>query len=116
MLGPGVGRRAGPTGVAIEPLAAEALAAVERGADTCDAVAAALDLSGGEAAAALADLEAHGYVTCSLLGTYTRTLLQLLRRAFRRPRSLACGARHAPCVLELRALRSLFVRTVEHLG
>ena len=34
------------------------LEAVERGEDTCDAVAADLDLSGGVAAAALADLEA----------------------------------------------------------
>jgi DNA processing protein len=76
MLGPGFGRRAGPTGVAIEPLAVEALAAVERGADSADAIAAALDLSGGEAAALLADLETHGYVNCNLLGTYTRTLLQ----------------------------------------
>jgi DNA-binding IclR family transcriptional regulator len=62
--------------VAIEPLAAEALAAVERGADNADEIAAALDLSGGEAAALLADLEARGYLSCSLLGTYTRTLLQ----------------------------------------
>jgi DNA processing protein len=75
MLGPGVGRRAGHTGVAIEPLASEALAAVERGADNADEISAALDLSGGEAAALLADLEARGYLTCSLLGTYTRTLL-----------------------------------------
>ena len=33
-------------------------------------------LSGAEAAAALADLEALGYVSCSLLGVYSRTLLQ----------------------------------------
>jgi DNA-binding IclR family transcriptional regulator len=52
------------------------LAAVERGADNSDAIAAALDLSGGEAAALLADLETHGYVNCDLLGTYTRSLLQ----------------------------------------
>jgi DNA-binding IclR family transcriptional regulator len=48
---------------------------VERGAQTCDAVAAELDLSGAEAAAALATLEALGYVSCSLVGTYARTLL-----------------------------------------
>ena len=75
MLGPGVSRseRVGPP---IGPAAADALAAVELGRDTCDAVAAALDVSGGEAAAALADLEALGYVTCSLLGTDSRTLLR----------------------------------------
>lgn len=75
MLGPGVSRseRIGPP---LEPTAAEVLAAVELGRDTCDAVAAELDVSGAEAAAALADLEALGYVSCSLLGTYTRTLLR----------------------------------------
>ena len=51
------------------------LAAIERGAETCDAVAADLDLAGAEAAAALAGLEALGYVTCSLVGVYARTLL-----------------------------------------
>lgn len=76
MLGPGARRieRGGP------PLAAAALAAleaIERGAETCDAVAAALRLSGGEAAAALADLEAFGYATCSPIGIYTRTNLRL---------------------------------------
>jgi DNA processing protein len=76
MLGPGVGRSAVRRGPVLDPLAAEALAAIEIGEDTCDAVAAALDIGGGEAAAALADLEAGGYVTCSLLGTYSRTLLQ----------------------------------------
>jgi DNA processing protein len=74
-LGPGVGR-ADRVGAPIGLSAAEALAAVELGSDTCDAVAAALDVSGAEAAGALADLEALGYVTCSPLGTYTRTLLQ----------------------------------------
>jgi DNA processing protein len=76
MLGPGICRPAPPYGPALEPLAAEALAAVELGADTCDAVAAALDRSGAEAAAALADLEAGGYVSCSLLGVYSRTSLR----------------------------------------
>jgi DNA processing protein len=72
MLGPGVEQieRSGPS---LEPQLAEALGAVERGADTCDALAAALDLSGAEAGAALADLEGLGYVTCSLVGVYTRT-------------------------------------------
>ncbi len=76
MLGPGIDRRAAPCGPTVDRLAAEALAAVELGEDTCDAVAAALDVGGAEAAAALADLESGGYVTCSLLGTYSRTLLQ----------------------------------------
>lgn len=74
MLGPGARRieRAGP---ALAPLPRAVLEAVERGAETCDAVAATLDLSGGDAAAALADLEAGGYVSCSMLGLYTRTTL-----------------------------------------
>ena len=52
------------------------LGAVERGEDTCDAIAIDLDLSGAEAAAALARLEMLGYVSCSLVGVYSRTLLQ----------------------------------------
>jgi DNA processing protein len=76
MLGPGVGRPLAPHGPSIGRHAAEALAAVELGADTCDAVAAALDTSGADAAAALADLEAGGYLTCSLVGVYSRTLLR----------------------------------------
>jgi DNA-binding IclR family transcriptional regulator len=52
------------------------LESIELGAETSDAIAAALGLSGAETAAALADLEATGYVTCSLLGTYTRTTLR----------------------------------------
>jgi hypothetical protein len=51
------------------------LAAVEGGAETCDAVAAQLDLGGADAASALARLETLGYVTCSLVGAYSRTLL-----------------------------------------
>jgi DNA processing protein len=75
MLGPGAPRiaRAGPR---LERGLREALEAVERGADTCDGVAADLDLSGAEAAAALADLEGLGYISCSLVGVYTRTPLQ----------------------------------------
>jgi DNA processing protein len=75
MLGPGVRRQSMRAGPAIGPAAAEVLRAVEGGENTCDAIAAALDLPAGEAAAALADLEAHGYVSCSLLGVYSRTLL-----------------------------------------
>jgi DNA processing protein len=72
MLGPGAERleRSGPP---LRRELAEALGAVERGADTCDSLAAELDVSGAEAAAALADLEALGYVTCSLVGVYSRT-------------------------------------------
>jgi DNA processing protein len=75
MLGPGARRleRAGPS---LAPGPHEVLEAVERGAQTPDAVAAELGLSGGEAAATLADLEASGYVACSLLGLYTRTTLK----------------------------------------
>ena len=49
------------------------LKAVERGADTCDALAAELDISAGAAAAALADLESLGYVSCSPVGLNSRT-------------------------------------------
>ena len=48
---------------------------VEGGEESCDAVAAKLDLSGPDAAAALARLELLGYVTCSSMGVYSRTLL-----------------------------------------
>jgi DNA processing protein len=74
MLGPGARRieRAGPS---LAPLARTVLEAVECGAETCDAVAATLGLTGGEAAATLADLEAAGYASCSMLGVYTRTTL-----------------------------------------
>jgi DNA processing protein len=74
MLGPGVrvAERAGPS---LEAELLDVLTAVERGEGTCDAVAAELDLSGAEAASALATLEALGYLTCSLVGTYSRTLL-----------------------------------------
>jgi DNA processing protein len=74
MLGPGV-RLAGRAGPGLDPRLFEVLAAVERGDGSCDAVAAELDLSGAEAAAALATLEALGYLSCSLLGVYSRTLL-----------------------------------------
>jgi DNA processing protein len=75
MLGPGAPalERRGP---ALEARLAVVLEAIERGADTCDAVAAELDIGGAEAAAALADLEALGYVRCSLVGVYCRTTQQ----------------------------------------
>jgi DNA processing protein len=75
MLGPGVRRieRAGPR---LDPAQQAVLEALELGAETCDVVATDLQLAGGEAAATLADLEALGYVSCSMVGVYTRTTLQ----------------------------------------
>jgi DNA processing protein len=75
MLGPGV-RIAERCGPALDRQLLEVLAVVERGESSCDAVAAELDLTGAEAAAALATLEALGYLGCSLVGVYSRTLLQ----------------------------------------
>jgi len=75
MLGPGV-RKAERVGPGLEPRLQSVLTEIERGEETCDAIASRLDISGGEAAAALATLEALGYVTCSLVGVYSRTLLQ----------------------------------------
>ncbi len=74
MLGVGARRlhRAGPE---LDPGLAAVLAAVDADATTCDAVATALGVPGPEAAAALARLELLGYVTCSQVGIYTRTLL-----------------------------------------
>jgi predicted Rossmann fold nucleotide-binding protein DprA/Smf involved in DNA uptake len=74
MLGPGV-RKAERAGPPLDSPLLDVLAAVERGAETCDAIASELDLDGGDAASALATLEALGYVTCSLVGVYSRTLL-----------------------------------------
>ncbi len=74
MLGPGA-RQIERTGPALDPGRRAVLEALELGAETCDAVAGELGLSGGEAAARLADLEALGYVTCSMVGVYSRTAL-----------------------------------------
>jgi DNA processing protein len=74
MLGPGV-RVADRIGPDLDPRLRDVLAAVERGEGSCDAVAAELDLSGAEAASALATLEALGYLSCSLVGVYSRTML-----------------------------------------
>jgi DNA processing protein len=74
MLGPGV-RRAEPAGPALDERLLSVLAALEAGEETCDAIAAAIDLDGAETASALATLEALGYVRCSLVGVYSRTLL-----------------------------------------
>jgi DNA processing protein len=75
MLGPGARQieRAGPS---LEPAQRSVLEALELGAETCDAVAMDLELAGGDVAAALADLESLGYVSCSLMGVYVRTNLQ----------------------------------------
>jgi DNA processing protein len=75
MLGPGA-RTIERSGPPLAPAQRAALDALERGAETCDAVAAELGLSGGEAAARLADLESLSYVTCSMVGVYTRTNLK----------------------------------------
>ena len=74
MLGPGVRRieRAGP---ALDRAQRKVLEALELGAETCDAVATELGLAAGEVAAALADLESLGYVSCSMVGVYVRTNL-----------------------------------------
>jgi DNA processing protein len=75
MLGPGAPRidHAGP---ALESELLDALGAIERGKATADALAAELRLSGADAAAALTRLELLGYVSCSLAGVYSRTLLE----------------------------------------
>lgn len=75
MLGAGAQRieRGGP---ALEPRQLAMLEALELGAETCDAIAAAVGMAGGAPAAALADLESLGYVTCSPVGVYSRTTLR----------------------------------------
>jgi DNA processing protein len=74
MLGAGAQRldRSGPP---LEQGLIAILAAVEGGEGTADGVAATLGLTGPDAAAALARLELLGYVTCSSVGVYSRTLL-----------------------------------------
>jgi DNA processing protein len=75
MLGPGA-RRLERTGAPLGPRELAVLESLERGAETSDAIAAELDLSGAETAAALADLESAGYLNCSLVGVYSRTTLK----------------------------------------
>jgi DNA processing protein len=74
MLGPGRRLERLDTVALLEPELQAVLAAVEAGELTCDAVATATSLSAAAAAAALARLELLGYLTCSSLGTYARTL------------------------------------------
>ena len=74
MLGPGrrrVERQAPPLDHALQIV----LTAVESGHSSCDAVATATGLPGPAAASALARLELLGYLSCSSLGTYSRTLM-----------------------------------------
>jgi DNA processing protein len=73
LLGPGRSLIA-PATPNLDPDLEAVLAAVETGSSTCDAVAATTGLSGPTAAAALSRLELLGYLTCTNLGTYLRTL------------------------------------------
>ena len=74
MLGPGRQlERPDPVATLDTELGA-VLAAVEAGESTCDGVAAVTGMPGSAAAASLAKLELLGYLTCSDLGSYTRTL------------------------------------------
>jgi DNA processing protein len=74
MLGAGAQRieRSGPS---LDENLAAILAAVGAGQATCDAVATTLNIPAPDAAAALARLELLGYVSCSTMGLYSRTLL-----------------------------------------
>lgn len=74
MLGPGR-CRIEHTGPSLDPELEVALAAVEAGETNCDGVAAVTGLPGPTAAAALSRLELLGYLDCSSVGVYTRTLL-----------------------------------------
>jgi DNA processing protein len=74
MLGPG-NRRVEHSGPSLDSELEAVLAAVEAGETTCDAVAASTGRSGPTAAAALSRLELLGYLDCSSVGTYSRTLL-----------------------------------------
>ncbi|HKI65853.1 MAG TPA: DNA-processing protein DprA [Solirubrobacterales bacterium] len=80
MLGPGA-RRIERSGPELDDVQQAVLEALELGFETCDAITTELALPGAEAAAALADLEALGYLNCSLVGVYTRTTLQPSREA-----------------------------------
>jgi DNA processing protein len=73
MLGPGR-RPINNAAPFLDPGLEAVLAAVESGESTCDGVATATGISGPASAAALARLELLGYLTCSSLGTYSRTL------------------------------------------
>jgi DNA processing protein len=74
MLGPGA-KLLAPAPPPLPDELTAVLAAVEAGAISADAIAATLDLPGGAAATALTRLELLGYLSCSPVGTYSRTLL-----------------------------------------
>jgi DNA processing protein len=74
LLGPGR-RPINHSGPNLDPQLEAVLAAVEAGESTCDGVATATGISGPAAAAALSHLELLGYLSCSSLGTYSRTLV-----------------------------------------
>jgi predicted Rossmann fold nucleotide-binding protein DprA/Smf involved in DNA uptake len=80
MLGPGR-RPINHAAPSLDPDLETVLAAVESGEATCDGVATATGISGPAAAAALAHLELLGYLTCSSLGTYSRTLAPSTNKA-----------------------------------
>jgi DNA processing protein len=73
LLGPGC-RKLEPVQPNLDPDLEAVLAAIEAGNATCDAVVTSTGLTGPAAASALSRLELLGYVTCSNLGTYLRTL------------------------------------------
>lgn len=79
MLGPGARRERSP-GEPLEDGLVAVLAAVEGGAATAEAVAAELELSAAAVASGLTRLEVLGYLTCSPLGAYSRTLLTVPSR------------------------------------
>jgi DNA processing protein len=75
MLGAGA-RRIERSGPELDGSQRAVLETLERGAETCDAIATELGLAAADAASALAGLESLGYVNCSLVGVYTRTSLR----------------------------------------
>jgi DNA processing protein len=80
MLGPGR-KQIEHRGPELDHALESVLTAVEGGCSSCDAVATATGLPGPAAASALARLELLGYLTCSSLGTYSRTLVPSTTRA-----------------------------------
>lgn len=80
MLGPGC-RPISHSAPDLDPELQAVLATVEAGESTCDAVATETGLSGPTAAATLSRLELLGYLTCSSLGTYSRTLAPSTHKA-----------------------------------
>ena len=74
MLGPGRRKVLDKHATVLDPDLEAALSAIEAGHASCDAVAVATGLSASIAATALARLELLGYLTCSSLGNYSRSL------------------------------------------